>query len=152
MQICMRKCLRPASSGATIVRAQPLEIMKTQATANFDEVFRIQDEGWQPRFDLYSRTYKVKRKDLTRLSGFAPRTIAAWAAGEKPSTSSVRKLVEIHRFLKSLAALIEPSAVGPWLRAPNPAFDGATPLQLFERGEADRLWRMIYELESGQPG
>ncbi len=39
-----------------------------------------------------------------------------------------------------------------WLQQPNPAFDGFTPLQLFERGESDRLWRMIYELESGQPG
>lgn len=127
--------------------------MKPQSAApTFEDVFRMQDEGWQPRFELYSRTYKVKREDLTRLSGFAPRTIAAWAAGEKPSTSSVRKLVEIHRFLKALAEIVEPSAIGPWLRTPNAAFDGATPLQLFERGEADRLWRMMYELESGQPG
>ncbi len=112
----------------------------------------LQDDGWKPRFELNSRRYKVKREDLARLSGFAPRTVAAWAAGEKPSKSSVRKLVEIHRYLQSLAELVEPSAIGPWLRAPNPAFDGATPLQLFERGEADRLWRMSYELESRQPG
>ena len=111
----------------------------------------LQDQGWKPRFELYRRNYKVKREDLTRLSGFAPRTIASWASGEKPSPSSVRKLVEIHRFLRTLAELIEPAAIGPWLRASNSAFEGATPLQLFERGEADRLWRMIYELESGQP-
>ena len=46
---------------------------------------------------------------------------------------------------------MEPKAIGPWLLQPNPAFDGSTPLQVIERGESDRLWRMIYELESGQP-
>ena len=35
---------------------------------------------------------------------------------------------------------------------PNPAFDGSTPLQVVERGETDRVWRMVYELESGEPG
>jgi hypothetical protein len=32
------------------------------------------------------------------------------------------------------------------------AFDGSTPLQVIERGETDRIWRMIYELEFGEPG
>jgi len=29
--------------------------------------------------------------------------------------------------------------------------DGSTPLQVIERGETDRIWRMVYELESGEP-
>ena len=35
---------------------------------------------------------------------------------------------------------------------PSDAFDGTTPLQFIERGKVDRLWRMIYRLESGEPG
>jgi hypothetical protein len=126
--------------------------MKAKTKPTIGEVFRVAEHGWVPRFEHYRRTYRVKRDDLTRLSGFAPRTIAAWAAGEMPSGSSLRKLTEIHRFLTALADQIELAAIGPWLRSSNPAFDGATPLQLFERGESDRLWRMIHELESGQPG
>ena len=38
-----------------------------------------------------------------------------------------------------------------WLKDPNPAFDGSTPLQVIERGETDRIGRMVYELESGEP-
>lgn len=106
---------------------------------------------WQHRFEQYRDDYQMKREDLTRLSGFAPRTLAAWAAGETPSASSARKLVEIDRFLQALAEIIEPSAMGPWLRTSNPAFEGSTPIQLFERGECDRLWRMIHDLNSGQP-
>jgi hypothetical protein len=41
--------------------------------------------------------------------------------------------------------------VTAWLETPNEAFDGSTPLQVIERGESDRLWRMIYFLRSGEP-
>jgi hypothetical protein len=47
--------------------------------------------------------------------------------------------------------LVAKGAIGPWLKEPNPAFDGSTPLQVIERGEIDRLWRMINELQSGEP-
>lgn len=53
---------------------------------------------------------------------------------------------------KALARVMNPAQVGRWLKAPNPAFDGSTPLQVVERGELDRIWRMLYDLESGQPG
>ncbi len=51
-----------------------------------------------------------------------------------------------------LARVMQPAQVGHWLKSPNPAFDGSTPLQLVERGEIDRIWRMLFDLESGQPG
>jgi len=34
---------------------------------------------------------------------------------------------------------------------PTDAFDGLKPLEVIERGEVDRLWRMIYLLEAGLP-
>ena len=61
--------------------------------------------------------------------------------------------VELNRLLDDLAVRVMPPAqVDQWLKSPNPAFDGSTPLQLMERGELDRIWRMVHELESGQPG
>jgi hypothetical protein len=56
------------------------------------------------------------------------------------------------RLLDALARVMQPQQVGQWLKSPNPAFDGSTPLQVVERGESDRIWRMLYDLESGQPG
>jgi len=47
--------------------------------------------------------------------------------------------------------VMPPAQVGHWLKAPNPTFDGSTPLQVIERGEIDRIWHMLYDLESGQP-
>jgi hypothetical protein len=56
------------------------------------------------------------------------------------------------RLFKALAEVVPASQIGPWLDIPNPAFEGSTPLQVVERGESDRLWRMICELRMGNSG
>jgi hypothetical protein len=87
----------------------------------------------------------------TRLTGFSLRAVANWSRGHAPSAPALKKLTELKRLFEALARLFDAKEIGPWLLQPNPAFDGSTPLQVIERGESDRLWRMIYELESGQP-
>ena len=97
--------------------------------------------------DRYSITYDT----LTRMTGFSLRAVSNWSQGSKPSSSTARRLTEIKRLFAALEKLVSPEAIGPWLKEPNPAFDGSTPLQVIERGETDRIWRMVYELESGEP-
>jgi hypothetical protein len=42
--------------------------------------------------------------------------------------------------LRAASAEILPSTqLGGWLRTPNPAFEGQSPIQVIERGEADRI-------------
>ena len=43
-------------------------------------------------------------------------------------------------------------AVHDWFNNPNQVFGGQTPKQLLEQGETQSLLRMLYELESGEPG
>lgn len=95
--------------------------------------------------------YGISREALTRMTGFSLRAITNWSQGSRPSSSTTRHLTEIKRLFTALEKLVSPAAIGPWLREPNPAFDSSTPLQVIERGECDRVWRMIYELESGEP-
>lgn len=96
--------------------------------------------------------YAVTQDTFTRLTGFSQRAVANWAQGRTPSASTARRLTELQRLFTALERLVSNAAIGPWLKEPNPAFDGSTPLQVIERGEVDRLWRMIHELESGEPG
>jgi hypothetical protein len=56
---------------------------------------------------------------------------------------------EFERLTKALNEVVRDSAVGEWLKTPNPAFSGLTPLEMIDRGEGDRLWEMIYYLRSG---
>lgn len=91
--------------------------------------------------------------DRSSLSGYSPRSVASWSKGVKATAPARRKFTELVRLFDVLADLMEdPKQVGEWLQEPNPAFYGSTPLQVIERGETDRLWKMIYALESGEPG
>ena len=95
--------------------------------------------------------YAISYDTLTRMTGFSLRAVSNWSQGTKPSSSTARRLTEIKRLFTALEKLVSPEAIGPWLKDPNSAFDGSTPLQVIERGETDRVWRMVYELESGEP-
>jgi hypothetical protein len=100
----------------------------------------------------YRVTFKMPQPVVVRLTGFSPRSVAKWSEGVLPSAKQEKALVEMDRLLDGLARVMRPVQVGQWLKSPNPAFDGSTPLQVVERGEMDRIWRMLYDLESGQPG
>ncbi|HEY1662134.1 MAG TPA: hypothetical protein VGI03_06925 [Verrucomicrobiae bacterium] len=107
-------------------------------------------QGFQVRD--FCQTYAMTRETFTRLTGFSPRAVAHWTQGRKPSVSTGRRLTEMNRIFAALETLVAREAIGPWLKEANSAFDGSTPLQVIERGETDRIWRMIYELQSGEPG
>jgi hypothetical protein len=88
-------------------------------------------------------------KLVARLTGFSERAIAGWEAGAPISGSATRRLLETERFRERLAQVVKPDAIPTWLETPNPAFDGFKPVEIIERGEIDRLWSMIFYLESG---
>jgi hypothetical protein len=51
--------------------------------------------------------------------------------------------------LLALAEVIRKEAIPGWLETPSDGFGGLKPVEVVERGEGDRLWRMIYFLGSG---
>jgi len=69
-----------------------------------------------------------------------------------PQRSSAQKIREVTRLFDALADIIDKKVIGQWLQRPNWQFDGLTPLQVIERGESDRLWRMIWQLHEGHSG
>jgi len=96
--------------------------------------------------------YGVNQQTLVRLSGYSPRSISSWEKGTKATPLAAMKFTELNRLFEALADAIQSrEEVTDWLETPNEAFDGSTPLQVIERGESDRIWRMIYFLRSGEP-
>jgi DNA-binding XRE family transcriptional regulator len=102
--------------------------------------------------DKLRHELKLNRRLFSRLVGYSERTIADWEAGKELRGASRQRLTEILRLQRALARVIKSDFVGTWLQTPNSAFGGLKPLEVVERGEVDRLWRMIFLLESGQPG
>ena len=105
-----------------------------------------------PAIDQIAEKFGLRQETLSRMTGFSLRAVAGWSNGKAPSTPVRRALVEMDRLLDSLSRLMKPKDVGRWLKEPNSALDGSTPVQVIERGQTDRIWRLLYFLESGEPG
>lgn len=101
---------------------------------------------------LIRRGLGVNRKTFSRLSGYSERAIAAWEAGKALSEPSRQRMSELHRLQQALSGVMQQDFVRQWLQTPNDAFGGLKPVEVIERGEIDRIWRMVYLLESGGPG
>ena len=91
----------------------------------------------------------VKKKVFSRLAEFSERAITDFEAGKKVSEALARRMKELTQFQKRLSKVVKANAIPAWLETPNPAFEGLTPVEIVERGQIDRLWDMIYFLESG---
>jgi transcriptional regulator with XRE-family HTH domain len=91
----------------------------------------------------------LSRKLFSRLAGFSERAIADWESGKPVSEPGRRGVKEIDRLRERLSEVVDEEAIPRWLNSPDDAFGGLKPLEVIERGEVDRLWTMIYHLESG---
>ena len=87
----------------------------------------------------------LTQPELARLMGLSTR----WVAAQEAAPPADRRVAEVVRLLDSLTQVVKPGAIRGWLAAPNPAFDGLKPIEVVERGEIDRLWQMIFYMESG---
>jgi hypothetical protein len=85
---------------------------------------------------------------LARLLGFSTRWVAAQEAAGAGMPAE-RRITEIERLYEALCHVVKPEALKGWLNQPNTAFEGLKPLEVVERGQIDRLWQMIFFLESG---
>jgi DNA-binding transcriptional regulator YiaG len=91
----------------------------------------------------------LSRKLFSRLAGFSERAIADWEGGKPVSEPGLRRIRELDRFRDRLSEVVAAEMIPAWLDTPNEAFGGLKPLEVIERGEIDRLWNMIFYLESG---
>ena len=95
--------------------------------------------------------YRLPRRIFARILGVSERTLAGLEAGRPASEPTRRRLAEADRLHQHLARVIEAETLPGWLDQPNAAFGGLKPIESIERGEVDRLWRMLFELRSGNP-
>jgi DNA-binding transcriptional regulator YiaG len=91
----------------------------------------------------------LSRREFSRLTGYSERAVVNWESGRTPDEPALRRIREINRLRARLSQVVKPEFIAEWLSTPNDEFDGLKPLEVIERGEIDRLWDMIFYLESG---
>lgn len=131
------------------VKASEASARVQEATAVYGSAFSLESA---PALQDLAEKFGLRQDLLSRMTGFSLRAVAGWANGGKPSAPVRRALTEMDRLLDNLSRLMKPQDVGHWLKEPNAALDGSTPVQVIERGQIDRIWRLLYFAESGEPG
>jgi transcriptional regulator with XRE-family HTH domain len=94
----------------------------------------------------------MPRERFGRLMGVSVRAIATVEREEGNVEKLRRPYAEVARLYQALSDVVERDAIGPWFETPNEAFGDLKPMEVIERGEIDRLWGMVYRLQSGIPG
>lgn len=87
-----------------------------------------------------------------RIVNVAERTIAKVEAGDATPEKLKRPYNEVYRLWEALSDLVDPTSLGLWFQTPNESLDRLKPIEVIERGEIDRLWEMVFELQTGMPG
>ena len=107
--------------------------------------------GDKSKLELRDRL-AMNRPMFGRIVNVSERTIAAAESGKDAAKTLMRTYNEVYRLCDALSEVVDREALGLWFRTPNDLFDGLKPLEVVERGEIDRLWNMVFELQSGMPG
>ena len=94
----------------------------------------------------------VTRKTFCRLLPVSERLLADLETNKRaPSEPIKREFNELNRLVSALKGIMDADFLAGWLTTPNEAFGELKPIEVIERGEVDRIWRMIYYIESGLP-
>lgn len=98
------------------------------------------------------RKIAVPRKTFSRLLSVSERSLADLETSNRSPREAVQRRVnELTRLVAELHKTIAPDFLHKWFMEPNSAFDNLKPIEVIERGEIDRIWRMIYFVRSGSP-
>jgi DNA-binding transcriptional regulator YiaG len=93
----------------------------------------------------------VTREFFARMTGFSVRAISGWEAGRPLSEPGLRRVKEMKRLRDALAGGVQDQFIPRWLDAPCEGLGGLKPVEVLERGETDRLWRVVLLIGSGMP-
>jgi transcriptional regulator with XRE-family HTH domain len=85
--------------------------------------------------------FRLSRERLARLIGVSAKTVERWEARPtRPARDETREhMAQLREIAELGAAVYTRERLGDFMSAPIPEFGGRTPLQLIERGEADRV-------------
>jgi hypothetical protein len=59
---------------------------------------------------------------------------------------------EYERILLAASRVMKAEFIPAWLHAPLEALEKLTPAEAIQRGEHDRVWRLLFAVESGAHG
>lgn len=91
----------------------------------------------------------LTRAQFSHLLGASERSVASWEKGVAPGQSHARLLKQLERIYSTASRVMKREFIPAWLHAPLEALEKLTPAEAIQRGEHDRVWRLLFAVESG---
>jgi hypothetical protein len=126
---------------AILLLRTKLLYIKTAGSEHIAEQLPVLTKEAGMNYDMLAKALSVSR-----------RSISGWLSGREPERINRVRINELGRLVAELRSIIKAEKRKAWWNQPVENFDGSTPLQVLERGEIDRLWRMIWEIREGNSG
>jgi DNA-binding XRE family transcriptional regulator len=92
----------------------------------------------------------MSRDDFCRLLNVSVRTLADVEYCKNQGEKLRRPYAELARLCRALSRLMPVEAISSWLTLPGARTDGMKPFELIERGEIDRLWELVFQVQQFQ--
>ncbi len=147
MQYCMQQMTHEDARMAT-TRSKPARRKPVRKS------IRLQTSAKQPDHEIVAevrQSFGATRKLFARMTGFSERSIAGWEGGRDLTTASRQRILEMQRLHQALSQHLPHERIADWLDTPNLELKNLKPIEVIERGEIDRLWILLYQLEAGIP-
>jgi DNA-binding transcriptional regulator YiaG len=147
-----RKSAHTTASASSSLSKAPAKKRKTEAPHGTDQANRQASRPASAQLVVDVRSdLGVTRELFARLTGFSVRAITGWEAGRPMSEPGLRRVKEMKRLRDALAEGIREEFIPQWLVSPCEGLGGLKPVEILERGETDRLWKVILLIGSGMP-
>lgn len=137
----VRKAVRKPRAGGKGTRAQ----RSRAAAKRREKSLAIVDSEFGRSLELRARL-GLSRKYFVGLVPMSPRNLAYLESGKPPTRPLLRHLRSLDRLVAALAEVMPDESIGRWLQQSNKTFGGQKPIDVIDRGEVDRIWKMIFDL------
>lgn len=92
----------------------------------------------------------MRSVDVANLLGTRPETVSRWNTGKAfPRPETEKLLLELEYIVDQLSDFYEPKDARLWVFSRQKLLDGATPAELIQKGETERVISVVNQLRDG---
>jgi len=102
------------------------------------------------KLDAIEHGAKISAREIAQLLNTRPETLSRWRGGTTdPQPRHRDTLLQLWWLVNELSELYDPSDAHLWLFSPHKLLNGERPVDLIQRGEGDRVLKIITQLRDG---
>lgn len=102
------------------------------------------------KLDNIQRSASISAREVAQLLNTRPETLSRWRVGRsEPQPKSRDSLLHLWWLTDQLAELYNPQEAHIWLFSPHRILDGERPVDLIQRGDTERVLKIIAQLKDG---